>query len=95
MSQEERSRLWEVMVSVILSKNLYIYVCPIPTGFWSKIMVVIVRIKERQDALRGETRHVLTRITKCIDADGRIFQNVINRANIVIWTINTNIRNGT
>jgi hypothetical protein len=30
--QEERSIFWEVIVSVILSKKVYIYICPIPNG---------------------------------------------------------------
>jgi hypothetical protein len=33
MSQEERSIFWEVIVLVILSKKLYMYMCPIPNGF--------------------------------------------------------------
>jgi hypothetical protein len=35
VSQEERSIFWEVIVSVIRSKNvyMYMYVCPIPNGF--------------------------------------------------------------
>jgi hypothetical protein len=33
MSQEEKSILWDVIVSVILSKKLYMYMCPIPNGF--------------------------------------------------------------
>jgi hypothetical protein len=33
MSQEERSVFWEVMVSVIQSKKMYLYTCPIPNGF--------------------------------------------------------------
>jgi hypothetical protein len=37
-------------------------------------MDVITRIKERQDALRGGTRHVFTRAAKCIDVDGGIFK---------------------
>jgi hypothetical protein len=34
-SQEERSILWEVAVSVILRKKVYTYMntCPIPNGF--------------------------------------------------------------
>ena len=40
------------------------------------IMDVITHIKERQDALRRATRHVLTRVAKCIDADGGIFEKV-------------------
>jgi hypothetical protein len=33
VSQEERSVFWEVIVSVILSKKLYGYMCPIPNSF--------------------------------------------------------------
>jgi hypothetical protein len=32
MSQEEMSIFWEVIVSVILSKRVYMYMCPIPNG---------------------------------------------------------------
>jgi hypothetical protein len=43
--------------------------------------VVIARIKERQDSLRRATRHVLTRVTKCIDVDGGIFEKVLYYVN--------------
>ena len=33
VSQEERSIFREVIVSVILSKNVYMNMCPIPNGF--------------------------------------------------------------
>jgi hypothetical protein len=33
VSHEERAIFWEVIVSVILSKNMYMYMCPIPNGF--------------------------------------------------------------
>ena len=33
VSREERSIFWEVIVSVILSKKLYMNMCPIPNGF--------------------------------------------------------------
>jgi hypothetical protein len=36
VSQEERSLFWEVIVSVILSKKVYMYMCPIPNGFWDR-----------------------------------------------------------
>jgi hypothetical protein len=35
---------------------------------------VIARIKESQNALRRATRHVLTRVAKCIDVDGGILK---------------------
>jgi len=34
--QEERSIFWEVIVSVILSRNVYMNMCPIPNGFRDK-----------------------------------------------------------
>ena len=33
VSQEESSIFWEIIVSVILSKNVYTNMCPIPKGF--------------------------------------------------------------
>jgi hypothetical protein len=33
VSQEERPILWEVIVSAISSRKVYIYMCPIPNGF--------------------------------------------------------------
>jgi hypothetical protein len=37
------------------------------------IMDVFDHIKESQEALRWATRHVLTRVAKCIDADNGNF----------------------
>jgi hypothetical protein len=42
-----------------------------------RITDAIARIKERQDELRRATRHVLTRVAKCIDVNGGIFENVL------------------
>jgi hypothetical protein len=66
-------------VLVILSKKkkMYTYMCPIPNGIRGRSMNIIARIKERQDALRRATRHVLTRIAMCSDVDGGIFENVL------------------
>jgi hypothetical protein len=33
MSQEERSIFWKLIISVILSKNVDMYMCSIPNGF--------------------------------------------------------------
>jgi hypothetical protein len=38
---------------------------------------VIACIKERQDALRRTTRHVLTRVAKCTDVDGGSFEHLL------------------
>jgi hypothetical protein len=51
--------------------------CSIPNGFRDRAAVVIAGIMERQDALRRATRNVLTRVAKCIDVDGGIFENVL------------------
>jgi hypothetical protein len=41
VSQEERTIFWEVIVSVILSKKLYINMCPIPNGFRYRSILVV------------------------------------------------------
>jgi phosphate uptake regulator len=51
--------------------------CPTPDGFRDRDMDIIARIKERQEALRRTTRHVLTRVAKCIDGDGGVFETVL------------------
>ena len=40
-------------------------------------MDVIACVKERQDALRRKTRHLFTRVGKCIDVDGGIFEHLL------------------
>jgi hypothetical protein len=77
MSQEERSLFGDVIVSAILSTKIYMYLCPIPKGFRDRGMDVIACIKERQVALRRATRHVLTRVAKCIDVDGGILGKIL------------------
>jgi hypothetical protein len=42
-----------------------------------RIMDATARIKERQDEIRRATRLVLTRVARCIDVDGGIFENVL------------------
>jgi hypothetical protein len=46
-------------------------------GLLDRIMDAIARIKEHRDELRLATRNDLTRVTKCIDVDGGIFENVL------------------
>jgi hypothetical protein len=72
--QEERSIFLEVIVSVILSKKLYMCMCPIPNGFRVRAIPLYSSTVVREDALRRATCHVLSRVTKCIDADGGIFE---------------------
>jgi hypothetical protein len=62
-----------------------------------RAMDVIARIKEHLDALRRAT-YVLTRVAKCIDVDGGIFENelyYVNCTDLVTWTVNTGIGNST
>jgi hypothetical protein len=48
VSQEERPIFWEVIVSVILNKKLYVNMCPIPNGFrhraiWVQTTKLLIR----------------------------------------------------
>ena len=56
MSQEESSVFWEVIVSVILSKKLYMNMCPIPNGFryraiWMQTAKLLIRKRYYQYVL--------------------------------------------
>jgi hypothetical protein len=48
-------------------KKVYMSVCPIPNSFRDRIISLC----------RRPTRHVLTQVAKCIDVDGRIFENIL------------------
>jgi len=41
------------------------------------VLDVIACIKESQDALRRTTSHVFTRVAKCIDVHGGIFEHLL------------------
>jgi hypothetical protein len=41
VSQEERTIFWEVIVSVILSKKIYMNMCPIANGFRDRAILVV------------------------------------------------------
>jgi hypothetical protein len=71
LSQEERSICWEVTVSVILSKKVCTYMCPLPNGFRQRVISLYSTLYRRT------TRHVLTIVAKCIDVDGGIFENIL------------------
>jgi hypothetical protein len=57
----------KVIVSIILINNVYMHVCPFPNGFRDRAISLYSRA----------TRLVLTRVAKCIDVDGGIFENVL------------------
>jgi hypothetical protein len=63
---------------VIVTKSVCtrMYIVLLRTVSEIELFHVIAHIKERQDALRRATRHVLTRDANCIDADGGLFENV-------------------
>jgi hypothetical protein len=53
VSQEKRSIFWEATVSVILSKKMYIYMCPIPNGFRDRAnSVYSSKIVDKKEILR-------------------------------------------
>jgi len=56
VSQEERSIFWEVIVSVILSKNVYTNMCPIPNGFRNRdIRMYNRKTVDKKEILRVRT----------------------------------------
>jgi len=56
VSQEERSIFWEVIVSVILSKNVYMNMCPIPNGFRDRAIWMYKRkIVDKKEIMRVRT----------------------------------------
>ena len=56
VSQEERSIFWEVIVSVILSTNVYMNICPIPNGFQDRAIWMYTRkIVDKKEILRVRT----------------------------------------
>jgi hypothetical protein len=58
-------------VSAILSRKVYMNMCPIPNGFTVQYCTLY----------RRATRRVLTGVAKCIDVDGGIFGNVLYYVN--------------
>jgi hypothetical protein len=53
MTQELRSLFWEVIVSVTLSKNVYMYICSIPNGFRdTAISLYSTKIVDEREILR-------------------------------------------
>jgi hypothetical protein len=73
MPQEKRSVFREVIVSLILSKKVYRYVCPVPNGFQDRAISLYSSLYTVQTS----STHVLTRVAKCIDVDCGILENVL------------------
>jgi len=56
VSQEEMSTFWEVIVSVILSKNVYMNMCSIPNGFRNRAIWMYNRKSvDKKEILRART----------------------------------------
>ena len=48
-----------------------------PDGLLASNMDAAARIKEREDQLRRTTRDLRTRVAKCTDVDGGIFEHLV------------------
>jgi hypothetical protein len=71
MSQEESSIFWEVIGSVILNKNVYMYMCPIPNGFGARVISLYgSKIIDKKEILRTVS---CTGIFCSRDEDGTIY----------------------
>jgi len=64
--------LWSLMKSEVYRKKV-----DTQDELLVNVLDVIACIKERQDALRRTIRHVFTRVAKCIDVDGGIFEHLL------------------
>jgi hypothetical protein len=67
VSQEGRLIFWEVIVSAIVSRKVYMYMYPIPNGFRDKAISLY----------RRATRNVLARVAKRTGVDGGVFENAL------------------
>jgi hypothetical protein len=66
MSQEERTIFLEVTVTVILSKNVYKYMCPIPNGFRdTAVSLNSSRIVDKKETLRTVSNKVKVKLSLC------------------------------
>jgi hypothetical protein len=55
-------------------QKMYMYMCPIPNGVRDRAISLCNAL---YTLYIQATRHVLTRAAKCIDFDGKIFENVL------------------
>jgi hypothetical protein len=65
----------KVNILVILSKNCILVGTCVPFGTVSEIELFHCTV--HRTLYRQATRHVLTRVAKCIDVEGEIFENVL------------------
>jgi hypothetical protein len=77
--QEERTIFWEVIVSVILSKKLYMNVCPIPNGFRDRAILVVWLgrpVLSFPPALLREGRSIFWEVIVSVILSKKLYKNV-------------------
>jgi hypothetical protein len=77
--REERSIFWEVIVSVILSKKLYMNMCPIPNGFRDRVIWLYSGLAWGPSVVHPSRPAVL-----CLKSNGSISETVQNRTHVHI-----------
>jgi hypothetical protein len=79
VSQEERTIFWEVIVSVILSKKLYMNMCPIPNGFHDRAILVVWLgrpVLSFLPALLREGRSIFWEVIVLVILSKKLYKNV-------------------
>jgi hypothetical protein len=79
MSKEERTIFWEIIVSVILSKKLYMNMCPIPKVFRDRAILVVWlgrQILSFPPALLWEGRSIFWEVIVSVILSKKLYKNV-------------------
>jgi hypothetical protein len=79
VSQEERTIFWEVIVSVILGKKLYMNMCPIPNGFQDRAILVVWLgrpVLSFPPALLWEGRSIFWEVIVSVILNKKLYKNV-------------------
>jgi hypothetical protein len=77
VSQEEKSIFWEVILSIILSKKLYMNICPIANDFRDRAILVVWLGRPVLSLPPALLRH-------CLKSNGSISETVRNRTHVHI-----------
>jgi hypothetical protein len=95
VSHEERSIFWEVIVSVILSKKLYMIMCPIPKGFRDTAISVVWLgrpVLSFPPALLREGRSIFWEVIVTVILSKKLYMDMCpipngfrDRAILVVW----------
>jgi hypothetical protein len=79
VSQEERTIFWEVIVSVILSKKLYMNMCPIPNRFRNRVILVVWLVRpvlSFPPALLREGRSIFWEVIVSVILSKKLYMNM-------------------